>query len=207
MFETGASLGARAGEPIGNGASVWDDAEYAYQLTERESSRPWPEPGFPADVDDLPPIVLAVLVHRTDPDCLPGHDRVLYLKARERLVSHHQAGSLDAFESITRCVPPDHDRDDDRIVLPEPRWEFASDEVRAALRLTRHGAEQRVDLAISLSEEYPELLAMLREGQIDLYRVRLVVDGVRNLDAEERAAVVHSILSDLPDLARVRCAP
>jgi len=95
------------------------------------------------DVDDLPPIVLAALVHRTDPERLPGHDRVLHLKARERLVSHHQAGSLEAVESITRCLPPGYAGDDDGVLLPAPRWEFASDEVRAALCLTRHGAEQR----------------------------------------------------------------
>lgn len=215
MFETGTTLGARAGEPIIElpHYDVWDQGfdDLVWRLTEDALARSWESEQLP-DLSDLPPIVVAAFLHRIDPDRLPVRDQVLVLQARERLVAHHQAGSVDAIDAISRWTPP-WEQDTPGSAF-NTRWEFASDEIRAALCLTRHGAEQRVDLAISLADEYPGLLEMLREGRVDLYRVRVVVEGVRHLGSEERAALVESILSHIPELTsgelralvRKRCA-
>lgn len=196
MFGAETPLGARAGEP----ELPWEEGfdELAHRLTEEEWSRPWPDEGLPSDLDDLPPIMLAALLHRVDPSRLSAFDQIRLLQARERLVSHHQAGSIDAVDAITHHLPPP--LENEPLEAINARWEFASDEIRAALRLTRHAAEQRVDLAVALVDDHPRLLEMLRAGRIDLYRVRVVVEGVRHLEVEERRSLVDSILDLIPDL-------
>jgi len=78
---------------------------------------------------------------------LNGFDLVRLLRARERQLSHLQAGSVgDVFE-VAHAVPGSADSAPDR--LSEP-FEFAADELRPALNITRGAAESRLSLAFDL---------------------------------------------------------
>ena len=165
MFDTTSAFQDRAGEPTSDLPDAWGDFSDAdfddlvYRLTQEAALRTETDHGLPRELETLPPIALAALISRIDPNELSGHDQVRILQARERLVSHHQAGSIDAVDAITHYLPPADEHDPLEV---DQRWEYASDEVRAALRLTRYGAEQKVDLAISLVDDHNEHFVELK---------------------------------------------
>ncbi len=70
--------------------------------------------------------------------------------------------------------------------------EFAADEIRAALCLTRRAAMLLLELAWEL-QRLPQLAAALRSGLIDLPRARVVCTEVATLDDEEAQGVVSAV--------------
>ena len=58
-----------------------------------------------------------------------------------------------------------------------PPDEFASDEIRAALTLTRRAAETDLGLGFSVCERLPRVREALEAGLIDLRKARTVVWG------------------------------
>jgi hypothetical protein len=200
MFGESGWVGLGAGEPFefqSSDVDPWDE-DLVYGLTVAAFERAEWETGsgLPAELELLSPgIVLAAVMGRVDRSSLSGFDLVRLLRAEERLVSHFQAGAVEATDAIAHLHPTD-----EGIVALEHHWEFAADEVRAALTLTRHGATARLDLARNLVDRLPALLDLLGEGRIDLHRARVVVRGTSHLDADEARNLVDSILEDIPDL-------
>jgi hypothetical protein len=72
--------------------------------------------------------------------------------------------------------------------------EFAADEVRAALSLTRRAADALVDLAWQVRVRLPAVWHALRAGDIDVPRARVIVDGVTHLDDATARLAVEEIL-------------
>ena len=140
---------------------------------------------------------LAVVLEGVDRSRLNGFDLVRLLQARERQVSHLQAGSAgDVFE-IAHAVPGDADSEVDR--LSEP-FEFAADELRPALNITRSAAETRLSLAFDLCERLPQVWDMLSAGLIDLARARVVADGTAHLEWDEARRVAETVAERGPRL-------
>ncbi|MFO7548768.1 MAG: DUF222 domain-containing protein [Acidimicrobiia bacterium] len=103
--------------------------------------------------------VLAAILSSIEVDALTGHDRVVVLRAHQRLASHHQAECLQARSAITDAY-----RDELAIAEEEFAWEVAEAEVRAALRLTRRAASSDMTLAHHLHHRLPEVARALTDG-------------------------------------------
>ena len=72
--------------------------------------------------------------------------------------------------------------------------EFAADEVAPLLRISRNAAQVRLDLAVELTQRLPGTLTALANGELDLYKARIVAELTRPLSDEQAAAVEASVL-------------
>ncbi len=123
-----------------------------------------------------------------DRERLSGRDLVRVLVAEERLIAHLQALQAQTMALLSRVDPAD------RSIDVEQMWEEAADEIGAALRLTRRGAEGRLAVAWCLVREFPEVWSTLARGEIDLYRARIICDGAAGLEPAEARRLVASVL-------------
>lgn len=143
------------------------------------------------DIESMVPgPFLTVILEGVDRSRLNGFDLVRLMRARERLVSHLQAESMADAVEISHAAPGDARADPDRL---EDAFAFASDEIRAALVLTRRSAANRLDLAEDVCERIPGVREMLSTGAIDLPRARVIVNGTAHLDEAEARAVVDRV--------------
>ena len=116
-----------------------------------------------------------------------GQGLVETMRAHARAVAYHQARLLESMMSI---VDEYLEEDPD----PALAMEGAATEVRAALSLTRRAAESDLDLAWSLRNRLPAVLAALRAGRIDLRRAWVINDGTSHLDDSQARAVATQVL-------------
>jgi hypothetical protein len=151
---------------------------------------------IPAGLDLMPtgPALGAILAS-IDVDALSGHDRVVVLRAHQRMASHFQAQVYAAMAAVA-----DHM---DRVEFAEDpalAWEAAATEIRAALRLTRRAAESELDLAVTVRRRLPGVWIALRTGAIDGRRARVIAHGTSHLDEETARLVVDTVIDDAPHL-------
>lgn len=149
---------------------------------------------IPAGLDRMEPgPVLAGFLASIDVDRVSGHDRVIVLRAQQRMASHHQAEVYAAMASLQDHMERDLFRHD-----PDLAWEAASTEIRAALRLTRRSAEQQLDLATSVRRRLPAVWAALAGGEIDRARARVLVHETSHLDEATARTVAARVICDAP---------
>jgi hypothetical protein len=140
-----------------------------------------------------------------DPTAVPSPsevddwDLVELIQAWERLASWVAAQQLAAIAELARRRPRDLlDRPAGRVDLGHPGLpeisEFAVDELAAALRLSRPAAGARLHAAVEL-RRLPGTAAALRDGAIDMPKVRAVVDAVGALDDATAQAVEERVLT------------
>jgi hypothetical protein len=194
MFDTKTvSVGLPAGEV--EVVSGWDDG--VDRLADLVTVDVWNTGWVAEDRDVLPdleslapgPFLFAVL-SSVERSRLNGFDLVRVLRARERLVAHCQAGSAgDVFE-LAHAVPGDAVSDVDRLSEPS---EFAADELRPALNITRQAARNRLSVAFDLCERLPGVWGMLSAGEIDLVRARVIADGTAHLEWGEARRVAETV--------------
>ena len=152
---------------------------------------------IPPDLELIPAGAdLAVVLDRIDRTRICGYDLVRVLKARERLASHVQAEVARDMEELSR-VDPDDGLGSNRTDDP---WEYAADEVRAALCLTRNAAKTRLAFAQTLVNRFPQVLAELSDGSIDWHRARVIAEGVSHLDPETATKVVDEVVVRAPEM-------
>ena len=138
----------------------------------------------------VPGLFLHAVLASLDRSRLNGFDLVEVLRARERLVAHLQAGSVaDAYE-MAHAAPGAADADPERTELPD---EFAADELRPALGITRNAADLRMSVAFDLCERLPRVWELLSGGLIDLSRARVIANGTAHLSREEARRVVEMV--------------
>ena len=77
--------------------------------------------------------------------------------------------------------------------------ELVAAEIGAALHLTRAASRSEVDFADALGR-HPQVLEMLRVGDIDIRRARVLVDGVRGLSPEIADRALDQVGPDAPRL-------
>ena len=143
---------------------------------------------LPEGIDRLEPgPVLALFLSSVEPESLSGFDRIVVLKAHQRLASFFQARVLEDMASISDLM-------NQLEADPEIAHEAASAEIGAALRLSRRAADSDLALAIDLKVRLPEVWEALAAGRIDLRRARVIVEGTGHLSVEAAGVVVGRIL-------------
>lgn len=145
--------------------------------------------GLPEELDDMEPgLFLAAMLSSIEVADLSGYDRVVVLRAHQKMVNHHQARLYEAMASIEDHCADLFDGDTEIAYLA------ASAEIRCALNLTRRAADQELDLAQTLRQRLPNVWDTLVEGTLDVRRVRTITEGTDHLSAETAREVVDLIL-------------
>ena len=148
--------------------------------------------GIPAGLDRMEPgPALAGFLASIDVDRVSGHDRVVVLRAHQRMASHYQAQVYAAMASVA-----DHMERAEFVDEPELSWDAASTEIRAALRLTRRSADTQLDLSLRLRQRLPRVWQALESGSIDPRRAHVLVHGTSHLDAGTARRVIDSVIDD-----------
>lgn len=159
---------------------------------------------LPPHLERMPPgPELLAFVSAVDRSKLNGHDLVRLIKARDRLIAHQQAEQNSDMVEMAHSAPSSADS------LPERKQEaheYASDEIRAALRLTRRSAETRLGFAMDLQERFPRVNEMLRSGKIDTPRARTIVSGVSHVSDRAAGRILDIILDSAPSLTTSQLA-
>jgi len=144
--------------------------------------------GLPSKLDEIEPgLILAAMLTSVDGDELSGYDRVVVLRAHQRMASYFQAHVYGEMASISDLMS---EIDGD----PETAAESASAEIRAALHLTRRAADTELAFAVDLKQRLPRVWEALAAGEIDVRRAKVIVGGTGHLAEETARLVVDRII-------------
>lgn len=135
---------------------------------------------------------LADMLAGQEPSRLRDDELIELICAWGRLVAWAQAGQFAALAEFARRRrgPGDDGMTRDGAGVSE----FAVDEVAAALRLSRAAAGGRLHVAVQLSRQLPATAAALSRGELDLPKVRTVVEATAALCGAAVAAVEARVL-------------
>ena len=118
--------------------------------------------------------VIAVL-ERLDPMALSEPDRLVLLEVWDKQTCWINAQTLTATVAFAGTKPVDSD-------------DFVREDVRAALRLSRHSAHERIDAARLLSSTLTQSHHALAEGQLSSGQVRRLYEELHALPAHVAVA-------------------
>jgi hypothetical protein len=143
----------------------------------------------PADLDEMEPgLFLAAILSSVDVDDLSGYDRVVVLRAHQKMINHHQARLYEAMASVEDHCADIFDGD------AEIAYLSSSAEIRCALNMTRRAADRELDLAHTLRQRLPKVWNALVTGALDVRRARTITNGTDHLSIDTARAVVDQIL-------------
>jgi len=146
--------------------------------------------GIPPGLDKMQPgTILAAILEHTDVEALSGHDRIIFLRAQQRMASHYSAGIYETMASVTQ-----HMRDRDDFGDHTFATEAAAAEIRTALRLTRRATETELTFALELRERLPRVWAALAAGDIDVRRAKTIAHHTYHLSTATARHVVDEII-------------
>ena len=152
----------------------------------------------PADLAERPPGPgLAADLASVDRSRLNGHDLVTLMLARARQIAHEQAELLADMFEVAHCPPGDSDALVSRTRAVD---EFAVDEIRMALRLTRRAADTALSLAMDTIQRLPRVWATLLAGEIDLPRARVLSQETSGLPDQAAREVIDQVIQAAPML-------
>jgi len=151
---------------------------------------------LPEGLDEMPPgPELGALLAKVDRAGCNGYQLVELLKARHRQIAWLQAESLSDVYAMAYTyhggpfTPP---------VRHRQRDEHLDEEVAFALSWTAYAAEQRTGLAYLSIVRQPAVHAALAAGQIDLPKVKVLLEEVEQLSQEQAATIIAQVLPDAP---------
>ena len=148
----------------------------------------------PPGLDKMAPgPVLGAFLSSVDTDALSGYDRVVVLRAHQRMASHYAARVYRDMAGIVASL-------DDPTSRFEGTTELASAEIGAALNLTRRSADIELSFALDLRQRLPQLHAMLGSGVIDVRRARTIDHETCHLTMATARNVVERIAEAAPEL-------
>lgn len=143
---------------------------------------------LPPDLDQWEPgLALAAVLSSVSVDSLDEEDRILYLKASERLNAAGQARTFRAMTSIT-------DAYEDLGLDTAEAHRGAALEIRSALRLTPRAAENELDLAHSVRTRVPALIEAMEAGRLDRNRARVLSRHTEHLSAAGARTICAEVL-------------
>lgn len=193
MFDHEAAIELLAGE--------LDEDERLYRLTQAELRLERVEPDrhvLPDGFEDLPPgLFQTAIASSVDRTRLNGHDAVRLMQAEGRLASHFEAAKLASMAEV--ALSPGAGPSDP-VVRDVSELEYASDEIAAALTLTRRAADKELELALSVTGRLRRVWEKLRQGLIDLGRVKVFDQQLGHLAEDTIDTVSDQILDAASDL-------
>jgi hypothetical protein len=140
--------------------------------------------------------VLAGVLAGIELSRLSGYDCVEVLKARYRQLNHERARLMATMVEVGLCgIGPDDELP--RVVAPD---QFAADEIRAALVLTRRAADAQFWLAHDVVSRLPAVHAAMDAGVLDEPRARVLSDWTAGLNPAAARAVCAQLLPRAPGL-------
>ncbi|MGH3822678.1 MAG: DUF222 domain-containing protein [Pseudonocardiaceae bacterium] len=153
---------------------------------------------IPQGLAEVPPgPELARILAELEPSRLSGFDCVQVLRAQYRQANHERARVMAVMAEVGLCgVGPAGDELRRRSVPDQ----FAADEVRAALVLTRRAAETQFWLAHDLVSRLPQVHGAMLAGVLDEPRARVFSDWTTELSPEQARAVCATLLPQAPKL-------
>ena len=119
------------------------------------------------------------------------YDRVIVLRAHQRMESYYQAHKYRAMAAVADTLEEDH---------PQHGFDEAAAEIRAALCLTRRAADTEVSFALDLQRRLPQVWSALAAGVIDYRRARTISLGTIHLATGTAWEVVERLLDEAPRL-------
>jgi hypothetical protein len=132
------------------------------------------------------------MAHGDEP--LSGYDRIVVLRAHQRLASHYAAQVLrDMAEVSAAFVAEDG-------LNVESADEYAAAEIRAALRLTRRSADAELSFALDLQRRLPQVFESLAAGHIDVRRAKVFDRYTIDLPIATARTIIEAVLPDAPNL-------
>lgn len=138
---------------------------------------------------------LSAVLAGIDLSRLVGYDCVQVVQARYRQLSYERACLMAAMVESGRCIG----RPDEVARSVEPD-EFAADEIRAALVLTRRAAENQFWLAYDVVTRLPPLHAAMTAGLLDEPRARIFTEWTGELTVEQARALCDALLPRATEL-------
>ena len=166
-----------------------DRIEHMFETLIDPTSQRAASDAAPTELDDMEPgLFLAAILSSMDVADLSGYERVVVLRAHQRMINHHQARLYEAMASVEDHCADIFDGD------AEVAYMSASAEIRCALNLTRRAADRELELAQTLRQRLPKVWDALVTGALDVRRARTITDGTDHLPAETARAVVDQIL-------------
>lgn len=143
---------------------------------------------IPAELDRMEPgPILGAFLSAVEISGLSGYERIVVLRAHQRMASHYQARVYEDMASVADFMS---EIDND----PQLASEAAAAEVRAGLRLTRRAADAELAFALDLKRRLPQVWDALAAGRIDLRRARTIVYGTSHLSDDIASAVVDQVI-------------
>lgn len=141
------------------------------------------------------PTLAAALDEVCLPD-VPNDGMLVVLRAQYRQLCHEQARMAVVLTEVARCtgVGPG------QIVRMDEPGRYAAEETRAALRWTRHAAENEHFLAETVVFGLPQLFAAWLAGEVDRPRVRVFDRYLTGLGAEQVARICGVVVPRAPKL-------
>ncbi len=128
---------------------------------------------IPDGLDEMVPgPYLAAILSSIDVSSLSGFDRVVVLRAHQRLVSHYSAQMYADMAAVSDSLSETE-------VDAEFVHEASAAEIRTALRLTRRTADFELGFAIDLRERLPQVWETLSAGDLDVRRAEDYRSGHR----------------------------
>lgn len=177
----------------GESDQLSDDEIYDLTVLDRGTGRDEPSV-IPAGLDQMAPgPELGAILSAIDREKLSGYDLVVFLRARQRQINHDQAQLYADMAEVAHRADPSHQRSIEIL-------EYASDEIRAALNLTRKAAEADLSFAIEIRERLPRVWDVMSSGELDLRRARTIWHQTRHLSQTEARRVVDAIIDTAPEL-------
>ncbi|GMR02758.1 MAG: HNH endonuclease signature motif containing protein [Acidimicrobiia bacterium] len=150
---------------------------------------------IPPGLDEMEPgPQLAGFLASVDVDTVSGYDRIVVLRAHQRLASHYSAAVYRDMASVADVMVYEF------ADQPHDAAEAAAAEIRVALHLTRRAADVELSFALDLKRRLPGLAEMLACGEIDVRRARTIERGTVHLSMAEARSVVDQITGDAPQL-------
>jgi hypothetical protein len=156
----------------------------------------------PTGLDEMEPgILLAAMLSSIDVHGLSGHDRVIVLRAHQRMASHHNAKLYEAMGAITDTYVAEAE-----VAESESPGEYAAvcedaaAEIRVALRWTRRAADSELSFALDLRRRLPIVFERLRSGAIDVRRARTFDHHTCDLPVATARAMVEGLIDQAPEL-------
>jgi len=143
--------------------------------------------------DLSPGACAALLLEHTEPDALSSYDLLDAATSLGRIASWAQAKQAKMLAAFAYRRPPSGPYDDG-FQNSDTISRFAADEISCALSLTKRGAENRLGLAVQLTDSLPGTLAAWERGDLDWPKVNLIADRTAVLTNDAAARVEESVL-------------